>query len=37
MIFMVALSWLLTIASWAVFHVMSERLGRLLRPEFSHT
>jgi len=37
MIFVVALSWLLTIASWAVFHVMSEPLGRLLGPEFSQT
>lgn len=33
----VALSWLLTIASWAVFHVVSGRFGRLLGPEFSHT
>ena len=37
MIFVVVLSWLLTIASWAVFHVVSERFGRLLGPEFSHT
>ena len=37
MIFVVALSWLLTIASWAVFHVVSERVGSPLGPEFSHT
>ena len=37
MIFVVALSWLLTIATWAVFRVMSERFGGLLGPEFSHT
>lgn len=37
MIFVVALSWLLAIASWALFHVVSERFGRLLGPEFSHT
>lgn len=37
MIFVVTLSWLLTIASWAVFHFESERFGRLLGTEFSHT
>ena len=37
LIVVVALSWLLTIASWLVFHVLSERLGRLLGPQFSHT
>ncbi len=37
MIFVVALSWLLTITSWVVFRVMSERFGSLLGPEFSHT
>ena len=37
MVVVVALSWLLTIASWLVFHVLTERFGRLLGPEFSHT
>ncbi len=37
MIFVVTLSWLLTIATWAVFRVLSERFGNLLGPEFSHT
>ena len=37
LIVVVAFAWLLTIASWAVFHVLSERFGRLLGPEFSHT
>ena len=37
LIIVVALSWLLTIASWLVFNVLSERFGRLLGPEFSHT
>jgi hypothetical protein len=37
MIVVVAFAWLLTIASWAVFHVVSAPLGRLLGPQFSHT
>ena len=37
MIIVVALAWLLTIASWAVFHVVSGRFERLLGPQFSHT
>jgi hypothetical protein len=37
MIVVVAFAWLLTIASWAVFHVVSGPLGRLLGPQFSHT
>ena len=36
LIVVVALSWLLTIASWLVFHVLSERFGRLLGPQLSH-
>ena len=37
LIIVVALSWLLTIATWAVFRVVSERFGSLLGPQFSHT
>ena len=36
MIFVLSFAWLLTTANWAVFHVMSERFGRLLGPEFSN-
>jgi predicted anti-sigma-YlaC factor YlaD len=36
MIVVVALAWLLTIASWPVFHFVSERFGSLLGPQFSH-
>ncbi len=34
MIIVVAFAWLLTIASWPVFHVVSRRFGSL--PQFSH-
>jgi len=37
MIVVVAFAWLLTIASWPVFHFVSGRFGSLLRPQFSHT
>jgi hypothetical protein len=37
MIVVVAFAWLLTIASWAVFRIVSERFGSLLGPQFSHT
>ena len=37
MIVVVAFAWLMTIASWAVFHVVSGRFERLLGPQFSHT
>ena len=37
MIVVVAFAWLLTIASWPVFHVVSGRFERLLGPQFSHT
>src|ERR1700689_1065188 len=37
MIVVVAFSWLLTIASWPIFHVVSGRFGSLLEPRFSHT
>jgi hypothetical protein len=37
MIFVLSFAWLLTIASWAVFHVVSGRFERLLGPQFSHT
>lgn len=37
MIIVVAFAWLLTIASWAVFHFVSGRLGSLLEPQFSST
>ena len=36
-IIVVAFAWLLTIASWAVFHVVSGRFERLLGVQFSHT
>jgi anti-sigma factor RsiW len=37
MIFVVAFAWMLTIASWPVFHFVSGRFGSLLGPQFSHT
>ena len=37
MIIVVAFAWLLTIASWPVFHFVSGRFGSLLEPQFSHT
>lgn len=37
MIVVVAFAWLLTIASWPVFHFVSGRFGTLLGPQFSHT
>jgi hypothetical protein len=37
MIVLVAFAWLLTIASWPVFHFVSERFGSLLEPQFSPT
>jgi hypothetical protein len=37
MLVVVAFSWLLTIASWPVFRVVSGRFGSLLEPQFSHT
>jgi hypothetical protein len=37
MIVVVAFAWLLTIASWAVFHVVSGRFERFLGPQFSRT
>ncbi|MGA7218731.1 MAG: hypothetical protein WBX38_10475 [Candidatus Sulfotelmatobacter sp.] len=41
MIVVVAFAWLLTIATWAVFHVVSGRFERLIvpqyEPQFSHT
>ena len=36
MIVVVAFAWLLTIASWPVFHFVSGRFGSLI-PQFSHT
>ncbi len=36
MIALVAFAWLLTIASWPVFHFVSGRFGSLLEPRFSH-
>jgi len=36
MICVVAFAWLLTIASWLVFHFVSERFGSLLEPQFGH-
>jgi len=33
----VAFAWLLTVASWLVFHFLSERLGNLLGPQFGQT
>ncbi len=37
MIFAVAFAWLLTIASWPVFHFVSGRFGSLLGPQFGRT
>ncbi len=37
MIVVVAFAWLLTIASWPVFHFVSGRFGSLLEPQFSRT
>src|SRR6476661_3231014 len=37
MIVVVVFAWLLTIASWPVFHFVSGRLGSLLDPEFNPT
>jgi predicted anti-sigma-YlaC factor YlaD len=37
MIALVAFAWLLTIASWPVFHFVSGRFGSLLGPQFSPT
>ena len=37
MIVLVAFAWLLTIASWPVFHFVSERFWNLLEPQFGHT
>ncbi len=37
MIAVVAFAWLLTIASWPVFHFVSGRFGSLLGPQFSHS
>jgi hypothetical protein len=37
MIVVVAFAWLLTIASWPVFHFVSGRFGTLLEPQFTHT
>jgi hypothetical protein len=37
MIVVVALSWLLTIASWPLFQVVSGRFGSLIEPPFIHT
>jgi hypothetical protein len=37
MIAVVAFAWLLTIASWPVFRVVSGRFGSWLEPQFSHT
>ena len=37
MIVSVAFAWLLTIASWPVFHFVSGRFGSLLAPQFSPT
>ena len=36
MIVVVAFAWLLTIASWPVFRVVSGRFGSLFEPQFSH-
>ena len=32
----VAFAWLLTIASWPVFHFLSRRFGSLIEPQFKH-
>ena len=37
LIVIVAFAWLLTIASWPVFHFVSGRFGGLLGPQFSQT
>jgi hypothetical protein len=37
MIVVVAFAWLLTIASWPVFHFVTGRFGSWLEPQFSHT
>jgi len=37
MIVVVAFAWLLTLASWPVYHVVSGRFGSLLEPQFIHT
>jgi len=37
MIVVVAFAWLLTIASWPVFQVVSGRFESLFEPQFSHT
>jgi hypothetical protein len=37
LIVVVAFAWLLTIASWPVFHLVSGRFGSSLEPEFSRT
>ena len=37
MIVVVAFAWLLTIASWLVFRVVSVRFGNWLEPQFGHT
>ena len=37
LIVVVAFAWLLTLASWPVFQVVSGRFGSLLEPQFSHT
>ena len=37
LIVVVAFAWLLTIASWPVFHFVSGHFGSLLEPKFSHT
>lgn len=37
MIFVLSFAWLLTIASWPVFHFVSGRFGSLLEPKFSPT
>jgi hypothetical protein len=36
LIVVVAFAWLLTIASWPVFHVVSGRFGSWIEPQFSH-
>ncbi len=37
MIVCIAFAWLLTIATWPVFHFVGERFGSLLEPQFSPT
>ena len=36
LIFVVLFAWLLTIASWRIFHLVSGRFGSLVEPQFSH-